>query len=145
MFQIDRFGRQPIYEQIIEQTEQLIATGALRPDDQLPSVRALSQTLSINPNTLQKAYSELERRGITTGVPGSGRFISKNAPRLVGESMEALLQEISKLCEKLHLAGIPEHSVTRVVAAVYAKPLTNKNGIKTNDAPDSASGKDAEQ
>lgn len=145
MFQIDRFGRQPIYEQIIEQAEQLIATGALHPDDQLPSVRTLSQTLSINPNTLQKAYSELERRGITTGVPGSGRYISKDAPRLVGESMEALLHEIEKLCEKLHLAGIPEQRITKVVAAVYAKPPAAKSGTNTGDAPESASGKDAKQ
>ena len=97
MFQIDRFGRQPIYEQIIEQTEQLVASGALRPGDQLPSVRALSQTLSANPNTLQKAYAELERRGITISAPGSGRFISKDASRLVSESMGGLLTEIATL------------------------------------------------
>ena len=84
MFQIDRFGRQPIYEQIIEQVEQFVASGAFRPEDQLPSVRALSQTLSANPNTLQKAYAELERRGVTVSVPGSGRYISKDAPRIVG-------------------------------------------------------------
>ena len=93
MFQIDRFGRQPIYEQIIEQTLQLVASGLLKPGDQLPSVRALSQTLSANPNTLQKAYTELERRGVTMSVPGSGRFIAKEAPRLVAEGMEAYAQQ----------------------------------------------------
>ena len=79
MFQIDRMGRKPIYEQIIEQTELMIASGVLKPGDQLPSVRALSQMLSANPNTLQKAYAELEREGITTSAPGNGRFIGKDA------------------------------------------------------------------
>lgn len=73
MFQIDRFGRTPIYEQIIDQTQRLILSGALNAGDQLPSVRTLSRELSINPNTLQKAYAELERRGICISAPGNGR------------------------------------------------------------------------
>lgn len=115
MFQIDRFGRQPIYEQVIDQVERYVASGALRPGDLLPSVRALSQTLSVNPNTLQKAYTELERRGVTTSVPGSGRYISQDAPRLINESMEGLLEEVTALCRKLHLAKI---SKDRVIAAI---------------------------
>ncbi len=115
MFQIDRFGRQPIYEQVIDQVERYVASGALRPGDLLPSVRALSQTLSVNPNTLQKAYTELERRGVTTSVPGSGRYISQDAPRLINESMEGLLEEVTALCRKLHLAKI---SKERVIAAI---------------------------
>jgi GntR family transcriptional regulator len=74
MFQIDRFGRTPIYEQIIDQTQRLIASGILKEGDQLPSVRVLSQELSVNPNTLQKAYSELERRGLCVSAPGNGRL-----------------------------------------------------------------------
>jgi GntR family transcriptional regulator len=154
MFQIDRFGRQPIYEQIIEQVEQLVASGVLRPDDQLPSVRALSQTLSANPNTLQKAYTELERRGVTTGVPGSGRYISKDAPRIVLESMEALLADISTLCRKLALAGIPRQRVTDAGTEAYVAPPPTAAAMRapettatplptTDDAPRGASGKDA--
>lgn len=76
MFQIDRSGRTPIYEQIIDQTQRLIASGLLKEGDQLPSVRVLSQELSVNPNTLQKAYSELERRGLCVSAPGNGRFVT---------------------------------------------------------------------
>jgi GntR family transcriptional regulator len=154
MFEIDRYGRKPIYEQIIEQVEQLVASGVLRPDDQLPSVRALSQTLSANPNTLQKAYAELERRGVTTGVPGSGRYISKDAPRIILHSTEALLTEISQLCAKLYLAGIPKQKVLDAVTQAYTAqspaaqtdtpPQTTPSPRPmTDDAPMSVSGKDA--
>lgn len=120
MFQIDRFGRQPIYEQVIEQVEELVASGALKPNDLLPSVRTLSQTLSVNPNTLQKAYAELERRGITTSVPGSGRYISQNAPQLIGEGMEALLSSITSLSRKLMIAKIPKSRALEAVENGYA-------------------------
>ena len=125
MFQIDRFGRQPIYEQIIEQTEQLVASGTLHPGDQLPSVRVLSQTLSANPNTLQKAYTELERRGVTISAPGSGRFISSEAPRIVSEGMAELLKDVTALSAKLCLAGIPEEKTHAAVASAYraGKPV----------------------
>jgi len=125
MFQIDRFGRQPIYEQIIEQTEGLIASGALQPGDQLPSVRVLSQTLSANPNTLQKAYAELERRGITTSVPGNGRFVSKEAQRLVSEGMQAFLADITALSAKLCLSGVPRQQVLGAVNTAYDTGETN--------------------
>ena len=130
MFQIDRFGRQPIYEQIIEQTVQLVASGTLRPGDQLPSVRSLSQALSANPNTLQKAYAELERRGITVSAPGSGRFISPDAPRLVTESMGSLLSEVTALAAKLRLAGVPRQKTMEAVLAAYdtAPPLARDAG-----------------
>ncbi len=149
MFQIDRFGRQPIYEQIIDQVEQLVASGVLKPDDQLPSVRALSQTLSANPNTLQKAYAELERRGITTGVPGSGRFISKNASRLVSEARETLLAEITVIGHKLQTAGIPKSRAINALEEAYATSAPNaeakadaKQPTK-EDMPQGVSGKDA--
>lgn len=119
MFQIDRFGRQPIYEQVIDQVERHVASGALRPGDLLPSVRTLSQTLSVNPNTLQKAYTELERRGVTTSVPGSGRYISQEAPQLITESMESLLDEITALCRKLHLAKISKDRVLAAIEKAY--------------------------
>ena len=145
MFQIDRFGRQPIYEQIIEQVEQLVASGALRSGDQLPSVRALSQTLSANPNTLQKAYAELERRGVTVSAPGNGRFISKDALQLVNESMNAHLDDIALLCGKLHQAGIPLQKILDAVTEAYQAASKGTHlPLTSTDAPSSASSKDAE-
>ena len=123
MFQIDRMGRKPIYEQIIEQTELLIASGVLKPGDQLPSVRALSQMLSANPNTLQKAYAELERDGITTSAPGNGRFIGKDARVLIRERMLNLLGDIEHLSAKLHVAGVDKQLVVDAVEKGYKRDV----------------------
>ena len=123
MFQIDKFGRTPIYEQVIQQVERLIASGALKPDDQLPSVRALSQELSVNPNTLQKAYSELERCGVSYSVPGNGRFVSKDAKRIIEGRMDSLLAEVERLCVRLCQASIPKERVLAAVDHVYGKDV----------------------
>ena len=121
MFQIDRFGRTPIYEQIIDQTQRLILSGVLKAGDQLPSVRTLSQELSINPNTLQKAYGELERRGLCISAPGNGRFVTGDALRLVGESMEEQLEEIKRIGKELCAAGIPLERALEAVQSAYGK------------------------
>lgn len=121
MFQIDKYGRTPIYEQIIEQSERLIASGVLKPDDQLPSVRTLSQTLSINPNTLQKAYAELERRGISYSVPGNGRFVSRQAQEIIGGRMRELIEEVHATSEKLCAAKVPMEQVIAAVETAYGK------------------------
>jgi len=76
MFDLDLRSRQPIYEQLIENLKKLIITGALKTDEQLPSVRHLATQLTINPNTIQKAYRELEQQGYTYSLPGKGSFVS---------------------------------------------------------------------
>ena len=123
MFQIDRFGRTPIYEQIIDQTQRLIASGLLKEGDQLPSVRVLSQELSVNPNTLQKAYGELERRGLCVSAPGNGRFVTADAFRLVGEGLKGRLEEIRHIAEELCAAGLPVEQVLDTVNAAYGKEI----------------------
>ena len=66
----------PIYEQIKDGLRKLIVTGAMAPDEKLPSVRALATQLSINPNTIQRAYGELERQGYIYSVKGKGSFVT---------------------------------------------------------------------
>ena len=121
MFEIDRYGRTPIYEQIIEKTSRLISAGILKAEDQLPSVRTLSERLSINPNTLQKAYSELERQGICYSVPGSGRFVSKNAAEIVQARALTLLDEVEGLSRRLNAAGVLEERVHGAVNRAYGR------------------------
>ena len=70
MFQIDAMSREPVYEQIIHQVEQFILTDVLQPEAQIPSVRSVSMTNSINPRTILKAYTELDARGLIQSVPG---------------------------------------------------------------------------
>lgn len=78
MIGIDLQNRKPIYEQIVERFQTLIVSGVLEPDSQMPSVRSLAMELSINPNTIQKAYSALEQEGYIYPVKGRGNFVSGN-------------------------------------------------------------------
>lgn len=76
MFSIDSRSRMAIYEQLVQNIIGLIARGVLQPDDQLPSVRNLARDLGINPNTVQKAYQELEAKGMIYQAAGRGSFIA---------------------------------------------------------------------
>ena len=73
---IDYKDPRPIYEQIVERYEALIVRGILKPDEQMPSVREMAQELSLNPNTIQKAYSILELKGYIYSVKGRGNYVS---------------------------------------------------------------------
>ncbi len=78
MIVIDYQDRRPIYEQIVERFEKLILKGALEADSQMPSVRQMAAELSINPNTIQKAYAILEQEGYIYPVKGKGNFVNGN-------------------------------------------------------------------
>ena len=73
MFELDVRSRKPIYEQLVDKLKELIMNEILKPDEQLPSVRTLAQELTINPNTIQKAYRELEAQGFIYSLKGKGR------------------------------------------------------------------------
>ncbi len=79
MILIDHKDRRPIYEQIIERFQQMILCGALQPGAPMPSVRSLAMELSLNPNTIQRAYQELERTGYIYTIKGKGSFVSETA------------------------------------------------------------------
>lgn len=133
MFHIDPLSRQPVYEQLIEQLEKLVLTGLLSPDSQLPSVRSLSLELSINPNTIQKAYSELDVRGIIYSVPGIGCFVSGNAKALLLEHKRKKLTVLRDLVEELALAGISKEEITDCIESVYLLYLT-KRGVSNDQS-----------
>ena len=76
MFILDYKDARPIYEQVVDKFQKLILTGALEPNTKMPSVRSLAVELSINPNTIQRAYSELEREGFIYTVKGRGNFVA---------------------------------------------------------------------
>ena len=78
MISLNYRDSRPIYEQIKDGLRKLIVTGGLRPDEKLPSVRALAAQLAINPNTIQRAYNELEGEGYIYSVPGKGSFAAGN-------------------------------------------------------------------
>jgi len=76
MFQLDLKSRKSIYQQIIDNIKELIITGILRPSERIPSVREMASILTVNPNTIQKAYRELERQGYLYTVTGQGSFVA---------------------------------------------------------------------
>ena len=99
MFTIDYKSRVPIYRQLVDRVEYLAARGLLSPGSQLPSVRALAVELSINPNTIAKAYSELEAKGVIYSVPGRGSFVSDNTDTLRQETLKRLADKLRALAE----------------------------------------------
>ncbi len=130
MFFIDPLSRVPIYEQIVSQAERLILHGLLKPGDQIPSVRSLSLELRANPNTVQKAYAELDDRGLVLSVPGKGVFVSAGAPGLLRERARARLSEIKEVAAQLRLAGVEKEELTGAIESVYAQDDTIKEDGK---------------
>jgi|UPI0008307B7A GntR family transcriptional regulator len=122
VLQLDLQSRQPIYEQLILRLSELIAVGALAPDAQLPSVRNLARDLGVNPNTVQKAYQELERQGIIYSVAGKGSFIAS------GDHANKILcaQNLGKIREAVRdgkRTGLSRRQVDEVVDSVYEEDL----------------------
>lgn len=91
---LDPRGGVPFYRQIILQVEMAIADGRLKPGTQLPTVRGLAVDLQINPNTVARAYSELEIRGIVNTQQGTGTFISDREPTLTDDERHDVLERI---------------------------------------------------
>ena len=87
---VDLRSRRPIFEQIVDSVRDLALRGLMQPDEHLPSVRALAAELAINPNTIQKAYGELERQGVIYSLAGRGNFISPDIARLADTHREEL-------------------------------------------------------
>ncbi|MBQ9940551.1 MAG: GntR family transcriptional regulator [Clostridia bacterium] len=100
MIRIDFRDRRPIYEQLITNIKELIMHGVFAEDEQLPSVRALASELGINPNTIQKAYSELERQGITYTVYGKGCFVSHSSDKILESKRQDLLKKIESIARE---------------------------------------------
>lgn len=121
MFAIDNQSRVAVFEQIVEQAERFVLTGVLEPDQPMPSVRSLSVELSVNPNTVQKAYSELERRGVIYVTPGKGSFVSPNARQKLAEDRLGLIDVIEHNAYECSIAGIPKERVYEAVENAYRR------------------------
>lgn len=119
MLVIDKFSRKPIYEQIIEGIEREILTGILAEREQLPSIRELSVKLGINPNTIAKAFLELDRAGVIISSQGRGCFVAADAIERIKERFIPKIAEIRTLAAELASAGIDEKTVQAAVHAAY--------------------------
>ncbi len=126
MLLIDKLSQKPIYEQIIDGIERNILLGIYPLGSLLPSVRELSVSLGINPNTIQKSYAELTRRGVISPSPGSGCYVSYDAKALLSAEARKKLARLSELVSELRIAGIEENEILGAVASVYQKDETSR-------------------
>ena len=113
---VDTASRLPIYQQLVQQVREAIARGELRPEAGLPSVRQLSRELVINPNTVARAYTELEREGLLVSRPGRGIFVAQPRNDLTRSARDRRLTELLDrwLTEAVHL-GYTADEVLRLV------------------------------
>lgn len=118
----------PIYVQLMEQVKHAIETGALRSGEQLPGIRPLAEELVINPNTVAKAYRELEHEGVIELRHGAGAFVTENArARKVGDKLRAAQQVVAAALERLRAQGLTDEEIRRLFEAELAG-LTRTGG-----------------
>ena len=116
---VDTRDRKPIYEQLTENIRRLVLQGVLQPHEQLPSVRALAVELAINPNTIQKAYAELERQGITYSLPGRGSFVSDNISELSRAQLAQTADALRTAMKAAKDAGMTREEALSLLADVW--------------------------
>ena len=105
MIQINYHDSRPIYEKVKDSLRQLILSGALPEGDRLPSVRELAVSLTINPNTIQRAYRELEQEGYIVSVPGKGSFVAHGGGARAARMAE-LREKLSALAAEFEAVGV---------------------------------------
>lgn len=122
MFIIDLKSRVPIYEQLKNSTLELIHNGILKADDPMPSVRALARELGVNPNTIQKAYQDMERDEIIYAISGRGSFVKANTE----ENSLRQTKVLEKLCDiayETKLNGVDIETAINTVKTAYERGM----------------------
>jgi GntR family transcriptional regulator len=111
----------PIYQQIVDQVKEGVLKGTLPPGDRLPSVRELAATVTINPNTIQKAYQELERQGIIETVRGRGTFVVQGYQGSQDEGkVQALKEHLKKGLVQAHYLGLSPPEILHIVSELLS-------------------------
>lgn len=116
---IDLRSRTPIFEQIIASVRDLAIRGLMQPDEPMPSVRALAAELAINPNTIQKAYAELERQGVIYSLAGRGNFIASDLSVLRSEHRAALLAAVADSIKEAADYGVTQAEIAEIAANIF--------------------------
>ncbi|MDW8800526.1 GntR family transcriptional regulator [Clostridium sp. A1-XYC3] len=118
MFELDLRSRLPIYEQLVEKFKELIITEILKRDEKLPSVRSLANELTVNPNTIQKAYRELEHQGYIYSVPGKGNFVAAVLQSGNIEKLSKLKEELVKILSEAMYLGMKKEEILKIVSEI---------------------------
>ena len=133
MLAIDKMSRKPIYEQIAEGIEREIVTGIMAEKEQLPSIRELSALLGANPNTVQKAFLDLDRAGIIVSTPGIGCFVAEGARERIKERLASRIDRIQEMASELAGAGIDMERVLSAVRSAYGVCGSESSGKENEE------------
>src|SRR6516165_188236 len=117
-FRLDASTGVPPYLQLVQQVRQSLLLGYLREGDRLPTVKDVSAELAINPNTVVKAYRQLEHEGLAAGRPGQGTFITGTPPSAPPEAQQALRSSLEQWFRDAEKAGLNDDAVTALIAVV---------------------------
>ena len=125
MILLDYRDKRPIYEQVVEKLERLIVSGGLEPLTKMPSVRSLAMELSVNPNTVQRAYAQLEQDGYLYTVSGRGTFVT--AENEWRENKQGkVLKEWKNMTLQAKEAGIGMEQLQKTLQEVFEESITDK-------------------
>ena len=119
MLQLNPKDNAPIYQQIKEQLRTMIVGGVLKADEKIPSVRELAQMLTINPNTIQKAYKELEQEGYIYSVRGKGSFVMPQNNTLKNLRQDELMATLEKTVRELIYIQVPHSKLVSLIEKIY--------------------------
>ena len=125
MVKIDYRDGRPIYEQVADGIEELALRGALPADTQLPSVRQFAMELSINPNTIQRAYAELERQGYIYSIKGKGNFVADNG-HVKEAGRQEVLQRQADLAKEACALGVTKEQLWEQIVRIYEENETER-------------------
>jgi len=127
-FRLDAASGVPTYLQLVQQVEHALRLGYLKPGDQLPKVRDVVATLAINPNTVLKAYRELETKGLTAGRPGQGTFIQATLSQVALPELSALRRPLLAWLASADAAGLDEDGIVALFASVLRDFFNRRSG-----------------
>lgn len=119
MFQLDFRDHRPIYEQIKEKLKELIISGALAEGEKIPSVRELASSLAINPNTIQKAYKDLESDGYIYSVRAKGSFVAPMSHMAQDDKKEELFSSLEELVREMAFLKINSDEIIKKINDIY--------------------------
>lgn len=125
MIVLDYSDKRPIYEQVVSKYKELIYGGILAADEQMPSVRSLAVELSINPNTIQRAYAELERDGFIYAVKGRGNYVADIGNMLPRRKQE-FFEELDILLDKVPTLEIRQDELVDRIKSYYVRMREDK-------------------
>lgn len=131
MILIDYKDSRPIYEQIIEKLQDLMVLGVLEEDAQMPSVRNLALELSINPNTIQRAYAQLEQQGFIYSVKGKGSFVG-SVVKIRDTKKQELLARMHRIAQEAKILGITKEEFLDCAARQYIGGGEDDSGSKSD-------------